>query len=105
MIKFGENLKRLRIKNELTQEQLAEAFGISPQAVSRWENSTTYPDITWLPTIANFFEITIDDLMGMEKIRDKSDLNKILDEYRKNGSKGLVAENNQVCVLVFDLGV
>jgi transcriptional regulator with XRE-family HTH domain len=37
-IRIGENLRKLRIKNELTQEKLAEVFGVSPQAISRWEN-------------------------------------------------------------------
>jgi transcriptional regulator with XRE-family HTH domain len=51
-INIGENLKRLRLQKEFTQEQLAEVFGVSPQAVSRWENNTAYPDITMLPGIA-----------------------------------------------------
>lgn len=44
-IRLGENLRNLRIKNELTQEKLAEALGVSPQAISRWENNSTYPDV------------------------------------------------------------
>ncbi len=52
-IRIGENLRKLRTKNELTQEQLAEVLGVSPQAISRWENNSTYPDITMLPSIAN----------------------------------------------------
>ncbi len=96
MIHLSENLKALRKQTSVTQEQLADVLCVSPQAISRWESGATYPDITMLPTIANFFEVTLDDLMGMENIRDESDLNKILDEYRKNGSKGLVAENIQL---------
>lgn len=92
-IYFAENLKSLRKQTGITQERLADVLGVSPQAVSRWESEVTYPDITMLPTIASFFNVTLDDLMGMEKIRDESDLNNIFEEYRKNGSKGLVAEN------------
>lgn len=55
-LKLGENLKKFRLQRELTQEQLADVLGVSAQAVSRWENGTTYPDITLLPTIASYFE-------------------------------------------------
>lgn len=92
-IYFAENLKLLRKQAGITQERLADVLGVSPQAVSRWESENTYPDITMLPTIASFFHVTLDALMGMEKIRDESDLENIFEEYRKNGSKGLVAEN------------
>lgn len=45
-LKLGENLKKFRLQRELTQEQLADVLSVSAQAVSRWENGTTYPDIT-----------------------------------------------------------
>lgn len=50
----------------MTQSQLADVFNVSEQAVSRWENGNTYPDTELLPAIADFFGITIDELMGME---------------------------------------
>lgn len=43
MLKLGENLKKFRLKRELTQEQLADVLGVSAQAISRWENGNTYP--------------------------------------------------------------
>lgn len=49
---------------DLMQEQLAEKFGTSPQAVSRWENGTAYPDIEMLPMIASFFETSVDAMLG-----------------------------------------
>ena len=51
----------------MTQEQVAEIFGVSPQAISRWENATSYPEITQLPNIAAYFETTIDELLGVKK--------------------------------------
>ena len=93
MIKFGGNLKRLRIKNELTQEQLAEAFGISPQAVSRWENSTTYPDITWLPTIANFFDTTTDELLGVDIERRQQEIDAIIQHNNELHYQGKIEES------------
>ena len=51
----------------MTQEQVAEIFGVSPQAISRWGNATSYPEITQLPNIAAYFETTIDELLGVKK--------------------------------------
>ena len=51
-LRIAENIKRLRQESQLTQAQLAERLGVSYQAVSRWENETTYPDIELLPSWA-----------------------------------------------------
>lgn len=59
---LSKNLKRFRIAKNLTQEQAAEALGISTQTVSRWECSTTLPDAVILPRIAALYCVTIDDL-------------------------------------------
>lgn len=64
-LNIGENLKIYRSKKQVTQEQLAYEFGVSPQAVSRWETGATYPDITLLPIIAKYFDVTIDELLGV----------------------------------------
>lgn len=73
IIKLGERLKALRKNKEMTQDELAEYLGVSYQAVSRWERGEGYPDITTLPLIADFFNTTIDDLIGVnqEKTRQK----------------------------------
>lgn len=59
---FADNLKCLRLAKGYTQEQTADLLGVSPQAVSRWERSATYPDILLLPAIAELFCVTVDDL-------------------------------------------
>ncbi len=61
---IGTNIKRLRQNKGATQEQLGEVLGISSQAVSKWENGSTLPDIMILPKIADYFGISIDELMG-----------------------------------------
>ena len=76
-ISIGDNLKQMRLQKGLTQEQIAEVFSVSPQAISRWENNTAYPDITLLPGLAIFYDVTIDELIGMELIRKTETLEKI----------------------------
>ena len=60
--KISENIKNLRESKHLTQEQLANSLGIYYQAVSKWENAVTTPDIMMLPLIAQVFSVSIDDL-------------------------------------------
>ncbi len=64
MINIGKNIKSLRRRTLLTQSQLAESLGISAQAVSKWENGTSLPDIMLLPEIARVFGVSIDELFS-----------------------------------------
>lgn len=59
---FTKNLKRLRLAKHMTQEQAAQALGVSTQSISRWECNTTLPDVALLPRIAALYCVTIDDL-------------------------------------------
>lgn len=61
-ILIGQNIKRLRKAMDISQERLAEAVGVTVQAVSKWENSTSLPDICTAPVIAAFFGVTLDEL-------------------------------------------
>ena len=64
-LNLGSQIRLNRRRMNLTQEQLAEKFGTSPQAISRWEIGATYPDIEMLPMIASFFETSVDALLGV----------------------------------------
>ncbi|MBQ8880745.1 MAG: helix-turn-helix transcriptional regulator [Oscillospiraceae bacterium] len=64
-LNLGNQIRLNRRRMNLTQEQLAEKFGTSPQAISRWEIGATYPDIEMLPMIASFFEMSVDALLGV----------------------------------------
>ena len=61
---IGTNIKRLRQNKGITQEVLGEVLGISGQAISKWENASALPDITILPKLADYFGISIDELIG-----------------------------------------
>ncbi len=62
-IKIGEKIRLLRKKNDVTQDRLAEYLGVTPQAVSRWESGVCYPDMNALPAIADYFSVTMDELL------------------------------------------
>lgn len=61
---LGNIIMRLRKENDLTQEQLANALGITYQAVSKWETGVSSPDISMLPLLADLFGVSIDTLFG-----------------------------------------
>lgn len=61
---LSDNIKRLRLEKNLTQEQLAVKLGVSAQAVSKWETSETYPDGALLVPLANELEVSLDCLFG-----------------------------------------
>ncbi len=69
---LGETIRSLRKRDGRTQEQLAEALGISPQAVSRWEMQNAYPDMEIIPAIANYFHVSIDALFGYSSDREQN---------------------------------
>lgn len=66
-LEIGQVIYKLRKEKNITQEALAKTVGVSVAAVSKWESSSSYPDITLLPSIARFFNISIDQLLNYEK--------------------------------------
>jgi len=74
-LKLSENIIKQRKTRNMTQEELASSLGVTAQAVSNWERGG-YPDITLLPAIANYFEITIDELLGNDDISREEDIEK-----------------------------
>lgn len=67
-ISLGEKLKSLRKAKNISQEKLASFLDVSYQAISKWENDITCPDIFLLPEISRFFDITVDELLQVEKM-------------------------------------
>lgn len=91
-IRIGENIRRLRKAKNLTQEQLAELMNVSCAAVSKWESSDTYPDITLIFPLANLFEVSVDVLMGYDASRTEADIKSRLESYHKLQYEGNYAE-------------
>lgn len=69
-MKIGSNIAALRKEKGITQEELANALGVSAQAVSKWENNSSCPDVSLLTVIADYFGVTVDALLrsGAEEI-------------------------------------
>lgn len=88
---IGEKLKKLRHSRDLTQEEVATHLGISYQAISKWERGDGYPDITMLPTLANYFRVSVDELIGMDEQLLQANLMKSI----KNGLKTGQMENTK----------
>ena len=82
-MKLGRILVEKRHKKGITQEELAAYLGVSKAAVSKWENEMTYPDITLLPQLAAYFNITIDDLLGYEPQMSKAEIQKCYTQLAK----------------------
>lgn len=70
-LKIGDKIRLLRKNEGRTQEELAAALGVTGQAVSRWESGGAYPDMELIPSVANFFGVSIDELFGYENDRDR----------------------------------
>lgn len=64
---LGKRIVQNRKRKNLTQDQLAEKLGVTAQAVSKWENDQSCPDITMLPKLADIFGISIDELLGADR--------------------------------------
>lgn len=65
-IRIGENIRKLRKEKGITQEILADHLAVTPQAISRWESGAGYPGIDYLPDLAGFFGISVDELLGVK---------------------------------------
>jgi transcriptional regulator with XRE-family HTH domain len=78
---IGRKIRELRQQAGISQETLARALSMTPQAISRWENGTTAPDISLLPAIASYFGVSIDALFSYDAATVEQDIENFLDQY------------------------
>ena len=83
MIKLGEKIKSLRKQKNISQEVFANYLGVSFQAVSKWENGNTMPDVTMIPAIASFFGISTDELFDFNLFETEKQVKAICAESWK----------------------
>ncbi len=91
-IQIGAIIKKLRAENNVTQDALATAIGVTPQAISRWEAECGYPDIELLPNIADFFSVSTDELLGYKKSERERSLTEIKKQMSRLEETGSIKE-------------
>ena len=102
-IKIGGFLRDLRKEKELTQEQLAEKFGVSSRSVSRWENGNTMPELGILVELADYYEVDIKEIIDGERkseIMEKEEKDTLLKvaDYAETEKKLVVKRK---CIVTF----
>ena len=92
---FGEQIKSIRQKEKLTQEQFAMKLNVSRQAVSNWENNKNLPDIGMLILMSDVFQISLDYL-----IKGENEMNNMTEKLIKDGSETRRAKFNMVSIAI-----
>ena len=82
-IRLGEKIRTLRKNKNISQEVLAQYLGVSFQAVSKWENGDNLPDVTMIPAIACFFEVSTDELFDFNRLETEEKVLKLCGEIAR----------------------
>lgn len=80
---FGDRLKELRICNELTQEELAKHFNTGKSSISNYEKNTRLPDANTIEKYADYFNVSVDYILGKTDIKNKDIMEKDLEKINK----------------------
>lgn len=112
---FGQRFSNLRKKQGLKQEDIANKVNVTAQAVSKWENDLSAPDISILPTLADILNVTLDELLGREIIetkiipeQERKDINSMLLKIKIISSDGDKVKINLPLAIIkvcFDSGM
>ncbi len=98
---IGETIKNLRKEKNITQEELGDILGVSYQSISRWETDACYPDMELLPTISDFFGVTVDALLGVNQSIEQEKVAEYLNHFQQAVSQGRVYD----CIAIARAGV
>ena len=98
-VKIGEKIKTLRKRDDMTQERLAEVLGVTNQAVSKWESGNSYPDIEYISSIANTFNVTIDYLFDHHTEEKQRKIQDYLTQYSKRRLDNPSDCNEQIAIM------
>ena len=93
-MEIGKQIKTLRQKRGITQEAMSQHFGITPQAISKWERGVNTPDISLLPDISAYFGVTIDELFAISDDTRMSRIQNMLWDDRYYDPKEVEAIRN-----------
>lgn len=82
-VNIGEKIKNLRTMKGLSQDKFAQYLGVSCRDVVKWESGGGYPDFELIPVIANYFEVTTDELLCMEQFSNEDRIREYLDRFHE----------------------
>ncbi|GAB6434004.1 MULTISPECIES: helix-turn-helix domain-containing protein [Bacillus] len=86
---LGEQLKKLRESKGFSQEDVAKKIGVTRQAVYKWENGKSYPDIDNLILLSEMYNVTLDELIkGNQNIKEKIHINEEDEDFEKENEFG-----------------
>ena len=88
MQSIGHIIRRLRKEQGITQEELSEAIGVTPQAVSKWENGAGLPDISQLVPLANYFRVNMDTLFSRSESTVDQEVHVLITEIENGTASG-----------------
>lgn len=100
-INISKNIANLRKRKGITQEQLAGALNISPQAISKWETNTSFPDTQTLPMIAAYFEVSIDYLFYGEDYAYNDLYKKVFDKVDNYAQMSMASYEDALKIFAF----
>lgn len=98
---FADKLKKIRLDNNLTQDDLADKLYVTRTAISKWETNNGYPSIDSLKLISNLFNITIDELVSDEDIENKKTIEK--NNYKTNNVISVIGLSLTVIFTILSL--
>lgn len=87
-LNIGKSVRALRQERNVTQEELANAIGVTAQAVSKWERNEGYPDVTMLPKIARYFGVSLDTVYGVDAKRERREIFELINRVRSIWPRG-----------------
>lgn len=98
---FAQIITTLRKQRGITQEQVANFVGVTKAAVSKWEKGLSYPDISLLPKLATFFNLSIDELLGYKPQMTKENIrilyNNLANDFKSKDFSEVFDEINEIC--------
>lgn len=98
---FARTMTKLRKEKGITQEQVANFVGVTKAAVSKWEKGLSYPDISLLPKLATFFNLTIDELLGYQPQMTKENIrilyNRLANDFKTKDFQEVFHEVKKIC--------
>lgn len=99
---FGKTILELRKQKNVTQEELAAELGVTAAAVSKWENNYTLPDILMLCALADYFQVTTDELLGRDSNQKQAIIVAETDELGHKIADLISKYNIQTAVILTD---